>query len=209
MPEEPKDAELVAGCLDGRRECWDRLVERYSPLIYASIRNTLTGTRFEKRQDMLEDIFQKVFEKLLDRDKLKAVRDVQALPKFLSVMAGRAALDEIRHRNSLEKQTLEISAKPASAEKESEITYADQLKIQQASPSDELVMKEEHALVGTILGELTIKERACVEFFILDGKLQREIAQILGIGENNVASIIRRTKEKLKKAFLEKGFGEI
>lgn len=37
MPE-PTLGELVDGCLAGRQECWDRIVERYSPLIWAIAR---------------------------------------------------------------------------------------------------------------------------------------------------------------------------
>src|SRR3989338_5933705 len=96
MPEPPSDAEIVAGCLAGRKDSWDLFVERFSRLVYWCIRRTLKNGAFRGQEDIADEIFQEIFRKLLENNSLSALRDRDSLRKFLIIAAVRGTRDKIK-----------------------------------------------------------------------------------------------------------------
>jgi len=190
MSEFPSDQELIAGCLEGRKESWDIFVERFSKLIYWGIWKVLESSSFIGRTDLAREIFQEVFETLLEKNELKKLRQAEAVRKFLTVMACHATMDKIKSLGRHERR-ISISMEPDMPES-----------------GLQAVSRERDLLISKTLEELTPKERLCVEWHCVDGKTHREISEILGLSQDTVSTIIRRTKEKLRKMFLEKGISE-
>ena len=185
------DHDLISGCLEGRKGSWADFVDRFSKLIYWSIHKTLEGGSFCARKDICEDIFQEVFKRLLEKEELARLRDIQRVRKFLSVMACHATLDTIKSLKRHEKKTVPIELE----------TFEEKGGV----PADFAVSKEKNEIIAGILNALPLKERACIELHYLDGRTHSEVGRILGMSQDTVSTVIRRTKEKLKTRFGEKG----
>jgi RNA polymerase sigma factor (sigma-70 family) len=69
------DRELVQGCIRGREEDWDELIDRYKNLIFS------VPIRYGFSRDEAADIFQAVCLEMLQQ--LPKLRDAKALPKWL------------------------------------------------------------------------------------------------------------------------------
>ena len=80
------DGALIRGCVEKKKECWDVFVGRFGRLIYWSIQRTLEKTSFAGRQDVLEDVFQDTFARLLERNELEKLReDAEEVLKRLGI----------------------------------------------------------------------------------------------------------------------------
>ncbi|MBI4432958.1 MAG: sigma-70 family RNA polymerase sigma factor [Candidatus Omnitrophica bacterium] len=181
------DEALLAACLEGKREAWRLFVERFAGLIHWSIRKTLEGTIFSRNSDLWDEIFQEVFTSLFEKNELARLKVVGSLKKYLTVAACRAALDKAKMLSRADKNTFPIDGLDLVMDSE--------------GPED----RERERLLETALGELEPKDRACLEFCVVDGKTHREVGLILGIPRDTVSTIVRRTKEKLKTRLDGKG----
>lgn len=184
---ESDDAQLLAGCVEGRKDCWDVFVGRFSKLVYWSIYKTFERSPLRQRQDIVDDVFQEVFTKLVEKAELERLRKITGLRKFLSVIAAHTAMDTLRRLEMTEKRHVSLET-------------ADE------DPFPGSMAGAHEDLLGQVLSELNSRERACLELHLLDGKTHREVSLILGLPQDTVSTIVRRTKEKLKKKFLEKGW---
>ncbi|GEM_PF-887042 len=194
----PKDDELLAGCLAGRREAWDLFVDRYARLVHWSVRRTLAGTAYAARADLAEDLFQDVFRRLLGDGQLERLRDLKSLPRYLSVLACHLTLDRVRSLARGDRQvlrpSLDLEAPPDPPAP--------------GGPVDEILERERRDLLAEALGALGARERFCVEMHYLHEKTHREIAQVLGLPQDTVSAVIRRTREKLRRGLEQRGLGE-
>lgn len=198
MPETfPSDQDLIAGCIEGKRDSWDTFVERFSRLIYWGIFKTLEGTGFQESTDLCNEIFQEIFTRLVEREQLKGLRELTSIRKFLSVMTCRATLDKLKALRRHEKSHIDM----------------EKVILEEGSPEGSVMeatadVREREIIIGAVLESLSPKERACVEFYYLDGKTHRHIGEILGMPQDTVSSITRRAKEKLKLRLADKGILE-
>ena len=190
------DEALVAACVEGRKDAWDAFVERFSKLIYWSIRKTLEASGSRGKAGIIEDVFQSVFEKLLEREELVRLRNLKSIAKFLSVMACRETLDKMRRSSVLGKNFLSS---------DSTVLEGTADKVFSSNPSHRAVSNETEALLEEVLDRLSTKERACVELHYLDGKTHREIGELMGLSQDTVSTVVRRTKDKLQALFAQKG----
>ena len=190
MPESPSDQELITGCIEGQKESWDFFVDRFSKLIYWSVWRTLESSAFSARTDLAREIFQEIFEKLLEKSELNKLRQIESVRKFLTVMAARAALDKIKNLGRQEGRLGDLS------------------RLDNPEPSHQAISHERDLLIAQVIEGLSPKERRCVEWHYLDGKTHREISEVLGLSQDTVSTVIRRAKEKIRKIFLEKGLLE-
>lgn len=197
------DNELISGCIQGRKEAWDLFVERFSGLIYWSVRRTLVKSPFADRDELCDEIFQDVFHKLMARDELARLKEAVGLKQFLVVIACRQALDKMKALSRSEGKLLSSDARYFSEEGEV-IPEFGALEAAEA-PDQTLARHEREAIMADTLAELDPRERFCVEMHYVEGKSHREIAEIVGIPVETASTIIRRTREKLKTSLERKG----
>ena len=189
------DEALLEKCLRGEPGAWDEFLRRFSKLIYWSIRQTMEDSRFSAREDLVADIFQDIFGKIFEKNALSGLRDAQHLKKFLVVMSAHETMDKLRGLSRADEKTVFIDAGAPDIQASL-----------QNSPDTSADRHEKNAVISEVLDSLGAKERACIEFHIFDGKTHREIGLILGFSQETVSTIIRRTKDKLRKKFIKKGF---
>ena len=190
MQRSVSDHELIAGCLAGNKRSWDAFVERFSKLVYWSVRKTLETSSYRVHTDLVREIFQEFFVKLLEKNELEKLRDRDKIRKFLTVMACYMTMDKIRSLARNEKWDVgDIASAPY---------------VFSADPACETLSQERHRLMADALNELSPKQRLCVEWHFVEGKTHRDISDILGLPQEAVSAVIRRAREKLGKIILEK-----
>lgn len=186
------DDALLKGCQQGRKDCWDAFVERYSKLIYWSLHRTLASSSYSSRTGLIDEIFQEVFAKLLEPGELGRIRDTKAVAKYLIVLSARKALDKMRSLSREERA-------------------GDPLDFMAGLPHEPAIEAENDGsgqAVRDTLEELKPKERFCLEMHYLEGKTHREIAGLMGLPQDTVSTLIRRTREKVKVRLTDKGLAE-
>jgi len=77
-------AELIAFCLEGKREAWDALVERYQDYVYSVITRSLRSK--EDRQDVFQNVF------LILYQNLQKLRNRERLASYLFKIARRECM---------------------------------------------------------------------------------------------------------------------
>ncbi|HTL70028.1 MAG TPA: sigma-70 family RNA polymerase sigma factor [Candidatus Eisenbacteria bacterium] len=197
MADPDDDRQLISACLEGRAGAWEAFVGRFSRLIFWSVRKTLAGTRFAGRPGLCEDVFQEFFARLLEKGELARLREASSLRKFLSVSACHRTLDRVKAMSREEAKTVSPDAEGPEPGWELETRLPD--------PSQEAARREREVVLGAVLASLEPRERFCVEMHYLEGLTHREIAAVLGIPQDTVSTVIRRTREKLKSRLTEAG----
>lgn len=184
------DEALLKGCRDGRKDAWDAFVDRYSKLIYWSLHRTFETSSYSARTGLIEELFQEVFTKILEPGEMDRIRDSHAVAKYLTVLTARKALDRIRSMKREEK------------------TVSSHEELIEAAPVSVLEGLDEGntALIRETMNDLKSQERFCLEMHYVDGKTHREIAEFMGLPQDTVSTLIRRTREKLKEKLSKKGF---
>ncbi len=84
MRDNPEVIDLVTRAVNGEKEAWNGLVERFSPLIWSICR------KYQLTDADAEDVGQTVWLQLLDQ--LKKIRDPAALPGWLVTVTRRECL---------------------------------------------------------------------------------------------------------------------
>ena len=192
----PGDQELVERCLARDTAAWGIFVDRFSRLIHWAIHHSLESEPPGGREEFSREVFQEFFERLLAKNELARLRRVKNIRRFLVVSACHLASDRLRSlsRHSRNTQPLEDWATPddtgpaASAELP-------------GAGSAEL-----DAVLESALADLPARERACLDFHLVQGKGAQEVGRLLGIPEDTVRTVVRRAKDKLRNKLARKGF---
>ncbi|MEK6727840.1 MAG: sigma-70 family RNA polymerase sigma factor [Candidatus Omnitrophota bacterium] len=94
------DLEFIQRCVKGDSQPWDEFLKKYSRLIFNYIYNTLNAKGFIPSQEHTEDIFQGVFQSLLDNNyrKLKSFggRNGCSLASWLRQVTINFTIDYLR-----------------------------------------------------------------------------------------------------------------
>ena len=190
------DQELVSGCLSGDAASWQVFVERFSRLVHWSIRKTLAGAAGGFTEELSRELFQEFFERLLEKNELAKLREARSVRKFLSVMACHMTLDKLKSLSRYAKKNSSLESVLANNE-DAALGFV---------PADPLLQGEFDGFFGSALEELSPKERACLQFHYEEDKTHLEIGGLLGLPESTVSSVLRRTRDKIRKKLSEKGY---
>jgi RNA polymerase sigma factor (sigma-70 family) len=173
------DEQLVRNCLEGREEAWSELIDKYKNLIFS------VPIKYGFSRDEAADVFQEVCFELLSH--LKDVREPQALPKWLLMVASSKCFHSKRRGSrmtsmdlpALERAAPEISPEAikviAEAEQEQEIREA----IASLSPRCQQLVR--------------------MLFFEEPPRPYEQVAQTLGVATGSIGFIRQRCLEFLRK----------
>lgn len=197
MPEQELDDQgLLSGCLKNDAACWRIFVERFSRLVHWSIRKTLAASVVGSKEELGRELFQELFERLLEKNELAKLREANNIRKFLAVMACHMTLDKIKSLSRRAKKNLSL---------ESVIENNEDVALG-FLPEQPLLQAEFDGILTEALTDLSLKERACLQFHYEEGKTHSEIGCLLGMPENTVSTILRRTRERLRHQLSKKGY---
>ena len=140
---------LVAAALDGDAASWNRLVERYTPVVLSVVR------RFRLQGTDADDVVQIVWLRLVE--KLGAIREPEALPGWIVTTARRECLHLIRARRLMSPTDLDEQAPPAGSG--------------DTALDSDLLEAERHAALLAALAELPDRQRNLLLLLLEDPPL--------------------------------------
>ncbi len=182
---ELSDLDIIQGCLERDKKAWDLFVDRFSKLIYWSIRKVFLAHALLNREELVQEVFQGVFERLIAKEELKKLKNADGLRKFISVMACHAALDEVKKATRAEKRTV-------SSESAFESHAISRGAVVQA------ITNETTEIIEAALSDMSPKERTCVELHCFNELTFRQVGDIVGVSDEAARAIVKRAKEKIK-----------
>ncbi len=196
--------ELINKCVERDHSAWGLFVRRYEGLIIRSVRYRLNKFNKNISKNEFRDIVQEIFLSLWETNGLSKVRDAECLEKWLIMVSINKTLNYCRKRMFKE------ARKTVSFEK---VLFPETPAITLGSviPSDkfdsERVMesKEIQEIVDSELDKLSYKQQLALKLSIYNRLKQKDIAEIMYIPENTVATLIKRAKVQVRQG-IEKYF---
>lgn len=178
--QEPSDAELVAQSL-ADPDRYAVLVSRYEDKLRRYLRR-ITGLRPEEVDDLLQEIFLKVYLNL------KAFRQHQSFSAWIYRIARNEAISEYRrgqarpegHMNALDEDAAERFASHVRAESEAERSVL-------------------AGTIGRVLDRMDPKYRDVLVLRFLEDRSYDEIAYILRRPPGTVATLLNRAKDRFRR----------
>jgi RNA polymerase sigma-70 factor, ECF subfamily len=189
----PDDADLLKGCLRGEKRAWDAFVDRYSKLVYWSIWKVLENRRVNDREDLCREVFQDFFRRILEPARMERLAAASSARKYVQVTAANLVSERLRRSQAAGRFELPEEAAQAAVSE---------------TVSDDALQNERRTLLEKVLAGLKPRERTCLELHYLDGKTHQEIGALLGLPQDTVSSLLRRTREKARESLKKKGLEE-
>ena len=184
-----QEKKLIAGCVKGEKAAWDAFVQKYSNLVYHTIRKTLASNSGQRGNHDIEELYQEFFANLV-KDGCKNLSKFRgdngcSLVAWLVILARRLTIDYLRAQRS---PTLEVSDSIASRDPD---------------VLDVLISDEEELALTEALEELEPQDRLVIELHYYRGLAPEESARLLNISVGTFYTRKSRALAKLRE-LLEK-----
>jgi RNA polymerase sigma factor (sigma-70 family) len=156
MRDDPTVTALVDQARRGDQDAWDRIVERYAPLVWSTcVRHGLFGTD-------ADDVGATVWLRLVER--LGSIRDPAALPGWLATTARRECLQALRARRR-------------------QVPVDEEWMPDESSPPPDawLLTQERHLALRTAFADISERCRVLLSLLFGDQRPYTEISARLGI----------------------------
>ncbi|MBQ9204960.1 MAG: RNA polymerase sigma factor [Prevotella sp.] len=150
-------------------------------LFRLALRITLNHAEAE---DVVQETMMKVWNK---RDDWNQIESIEA---FCLTICRNLSLDKLRH-NSFSQQLTENSQQPV---EHADNSYA-------SNPEEQTIQRNRVELVRQLISRLPEKQRTAMQLRDIEGKSYRDIAEIMGITEEQVKVNIFRARQTIKKQF--------
>jgi RNA polymerase sigma-70 factor, ECF subfamily len=163
MDQPESDAQLIAAVLKGSSACFEPLVQKYSPRLFA------TARRYARRESEVEDIVQEVWTKAYTH--LSTFRGDAPFEHWLMRLAVRTCYDFLRkHQRNRETNITELS--------ETETDWLERyVAVSQSDAEHASAAKE---LVDRLLAQLSPSARLVITFLELEDRSVKEISRLTG-----------------------------
>jgi RNA polymerase sigma factor (sigma-70 family) len=169
--------ELVAAALAGDVQCWNRLVQRYTPLLLSVVR------RFRLDGSDAEDVVQTVWLRLVEQ--LGRIREAQALPGWIVTTARHECLHVLDGRRRVAATDLADQGWPDGSG--------------DAPVDTHLLTAERHEALLAALAELPERQRALLVLLLHDPPISSaEISRRLGIPVGSIGPTRARALERIR-----------
>ena len=202
-PMQAEDRRLLKACLEGRREAWDELVERYSPYVYFLIHATFRKHHRHFDDGTVEEIHNTVFLAILEDDmrRLRSFRGENGctLRSWLRIITINRSIDHLKSLRTM----LSLDATD-----EDGISLGDSLS--DGGPSAEEMMQrvqapEAAAVISTAVMGLSPADRELYDKLFDEGLDAAEVAETLGISVGAVYTRKCRMLDRMSRAVKEAG----
>ena len=181
------EQDLIQRCLAGREDAWSELLETYDPAIRHLARLALRSLNRPADDAEVEEIRSGVLEALLaDGSRvLRSFRWQCSFETWLRVIVRTVCVRSVRRKRIDPKEIPPPSAIEA--------------------PLERLLSEERSRAVKDALDTLPDRERRVLSMFFIDGRTYPEIAAELGLPMGTVATVLARTREKMRGLLKAKG----
>jgi RNA polymerase sigma-70 factor (ECF subfamily) len=162
-PVERTEAELIAAVLQGDAACFEPLVQKYAPRVFA------TARRYARRESEVEDISQEVWLKAFH--KLNSFRGDAPFEHWLMRLTVRTCYDFLRgHQRNREAAFSELS--------DAEDDWLERVAAQPESASEDADAAK--LLVEKVLAQLSAPARLVITLLEIEDRSVKEISELTG-----------------------------
>ena len=175
-----KDQALISKALEGDREAFGILVERYARLVHGVILHKVR--RPDEVEDLVQDVFCKAFEKL------PSLREPEKFAPWLARMASNQAQAWLRQRQTQQTYHDEGIA----------LTHTGGMRPDQLLEADET-----SGIVWEALDRLPLELRQVLLLYHFEGCSQQEMARFLGVNLSTVKWRLMRGRQSLRRKLEE------
>lgn len=195
------DLIFVQGCLKGNKQSWSEFIFRYSPLIYNYIYSVLKVKGRSVSTQQVEDIFQEIFQALIDNHyrKLSTYQGKNgcSLASWLRQVTINFTIDYLRKLKPLTS---------LDAEDKDGFILKDMLKDLSAGAIEFLNHQDRRKTLQECISLLETDEQYFLELFLNQELTPDEIKEYLKIKRGAVDMRKSRILQKLQDCFKQKGF---
>lgn len=170
-----EDQEFLAGMIQGDREAFRRLYERYWRVVYSIAQDWLKSP--EGAQDIVQDVFSKLWEK---RARLGQVKDIRS---YLFIMARNEIVSAVK-------------SQPVRAY--SIDSYMEALPGNDLQPDHALGLKQSEAVVHAAVEQLSPRQKLIFQLTRQEGLSHEEIADRLGLTKETVGNHATRALQNIR-----------
>jgi RNA polymerase sigma factor (sigma-70 family) len=197
MTEDEK--ELLIGCFNGDRYAQGDFVARFSDLVYYTVLNALKAKSAEWQTRDLEDLYQTVFMRLLERRcrRLRQFRGSNgcSLRSWIRMITVHTVIDHLRSRKDAMAHSSRLDTS----------YFMNNLRAELIDPDLVLDRVQQMDRVHQGLLSLVPRDRLFIKLHWLKELSIQEVAGILGVSKNNAYSIKHRALNRLKTALQPTG----
>ena len=186
--------EMVRLCIMKDKAAWNEFVRRYQDLVRKAVYYKLYKTSSRAPRNDVDDIVQEVFLTLWKNTKLAQLRDISSLTGWLAVVTINQTAIYRRRQHKKDMMTVSLNERIS---EDIATTLENVVPCNQPDPARVAEIKESTVVIEQRIGALRSKERRALRLKINYGKTQEDIASIMNIPANTVASLIRRAKMKV------------
>lgn len=178
---------LIAKCMDGNLEAFDRLMEIHQSRIYNLTYRMMGGK--EDASDLTQETFLRAF------NSLNRFRGSSSFSTWLYRIACNLCLDEIKRQKRQKARVVDSTVQTADDE---EIDLIEQTGDSSWDPQEVLIRRERQEMIQQAIATLPEHQRATLVLYDIQGEPYEEIAQALDISIGTVKSRLNRARLGLK-----------
>ena len=193
MPSHETDRQMLFRCFSGDKKASERLVRRFSDLVYKSVQYTLMSKNVQFKREDVEDLHNTVFLHLFENEckKLRQYKGKNgcSLASWIRLIAVRTALNHLRKKgyDSMASQKRQISLEDLHA-----------LKGGETDALCAVEKAEQRRLVEEGIEALPPRDRLFMKLHFNDGLSIREVAAAMHLSIENTYSVKHRTIQRLR-----------
>lgn len=203
MEPSQQDKNVIEGCIKRRPGAWDKFVRQFSGLVMWAIRQRLARAGFDFTNSDAQDIHQEAFLCIYKNNKLSQIRDASKIASWLAVLSGNIAVNYIRRaRGRLAEKTVELSCEMA---ENAGHGLADALEADCPAVDEQIDGELQKEILNRAIESLKPREKIILNLYYICENTVKEISENLNLSQGTVASIIARTKDKIREIFKRKG----
>ena len=179
------DSEIIQQIVQGDRNMYRKLVERYQPMVFRTCMGFLHNK--DDADDLTQDIFIQAYQTLTK------FKGDATFSTWIYRIAVNASLNKIRKssKNSIIQRLETVFGGEKS--KEFSFTISDN-----ENPENILILQEHKEWVQKALNSLPENQRTAIVLSKYDDLSQKEIAEIMNTSEGAVEALIQRAKANLR-----------
>lgn len=180
---EVDDRELYKQFLNGERQAFEKIIERYEKNLKYFI------LKYVKDIDITEDIFQSVILYILENKEI--YDDKYSLKTFLYTIAKSRALNYLKEQKTIELDNEEV------LNKEEKLL-------------EEIIMSNERKeKITKLMKKMPIEYQQAIYLCIVEGISYKEVAEIMNKTISQIKNLLHRARKKMKKLLIEEKVVEI
>ncbi|MCR4602843.1 MAG: RNA polymerase sigma factor [Prevotella sp.] len=138
-----------------------------------------------------EDIVQETMLKVWNRR--DSWSELESIEAYCLTICRNLALDKVKRADS-QQPSLDDTDEKGHVHEHIDHSY-------DANPEEQAVQRDRVALVRQLINQLPEKQKSCMQLRDMEGKPYKEIAQVLGITEQQVKVNIFRARQAIKERF--------